>query len=666
MVRWNLNVPLVKSLGHGAAEIWEPPETLSFSAFAAKYRKLHAVYCSERPGLWDATVFPCQAPIMDCIQEAIVKGKRGLVMMKPGQSGGTDIAINAMCALKVYYPGPQLFLTSTEDVAGEFGRERFALIIPDMPPLLKRYLPNPRGDILCKRFMDGKIQLAGGQSIFKLQSTPYRIVCIDELDSLVDNLGGSGDPVKLAEVRMDSFTGRTLMIAYAHPSTRDRGAGKLYYESSDQRRGFVKHACGGEFWLQWEHVRIIPGKDQTQEQAAVDPDCYSYVCPQCGAEIYDAERVVMARAVKYRSTLAPEIAAKKAWIGVHYSQLYSPGKSIRSLAQRRIECGKDENAIRVFANKVLGEPYESKISKIEVAALRQLIVVKRRANDPEFYTRGQVPPGVRFLTAGQDSRTTQLHYCVWGWGLRRAMDRTLYLCGWLIDWGIIARPYALTFTEAEYHAFDDVIYRRAFVSTNGQRSFHVRQCGHDVGYPPTQIAIATYCRNFPARAIPVKGASETHSSAVNASYARWGNPLAFKAGEQTVKDEHSRHLQLNTHLIKSDWYSWTNSERKIIVPDANGGPHPVNRLTLPEDVDEEWLKQSASESLGVGKKTTELVWRKDGPNHFADCNTYALGLAYNLDPFQGKMTDDEAQNEAVRPVIREPPPEPAMEDYARY
>ena len=625
----------------------QPPERVCPSEFARRHRKLHAEYCAERAGDWDDTVFPCQNAAMDAAQEAIDTGKRGVVYMKAGQIGFTDVAINAQLWLKVYFPGPQLFMTSTEKVANEFGRERFGKVIPDCPPLAATYVANRRGDILTKRFTDGKIQLAGGQSVFNLQSSPYRVVVIDELDSLTENLGGEGDPLKLAEIRTDSFSGPTLIIAYAHPTTRDRGSARLYYENSDQRRGFVRHCCGHEFHLQWEHVKCT-----TEDKR--DPSGYCYVCPGCGAVVEDAERVAMVRKVEYRSVLPPEEARKKTWIGIHASQLYSPAKTIRGFAERWIDCGDDENAKMVFYNKVLGEPYELKIQELSTTQLRGLIVVMRRKGDPEFYLRGQVPPAVRFLTAGQDSRSVELHYSVWGWGLRRSLDGNLHLCGWLIDWGRIERPYSLKFSEAEYHVFDDLIYRKGFPTTNGTSEHRVLMCGHDIGYAPTQIPIVSFCRSWPNRAVPVKGAGLTPSSAITAPFSSWGRALKYKAGEAEVVDQASRHLQFNTYMIKTELFGMLSPSRTIEIADrVNGqqvGTRKVPLVQLPEDVDDEWLEESRNEALGTGKKKGELVWQKTGRQHYADCNTYALGCAYQLDPFQKGQTAEEYR--AKRPFVR--------------
>ena len=573
---------------------------------------------------------------MCSVAEAIRTGKRGVVFQKAGQIGGTDAMINAMLWLKEYFPGPQLFMTSTDKVASEFGRERFALIIRDMEPLRKKYISKKRGDIFIKRFVDGKIQLCGGQSVFNLQSTPYRVVVIDELDSLVQNLGGQGDPVKLAEVRTDSFVGQTLIIAYAHPSTPDRGSARLYSELSDQRRGFVRHECGHDFWLNWDHVTATPiDNSMSQEQAMLDSSCYAYYCPGCGAEISDSERVGMVRAVVYRSILTPDEAKKKTWIGMHASQLYSPGRTIKAIASRWIECFNDENAKRVFYNKILGEPFETRMRESSIGDWRQLIVIPRREADPEAYRKGQVPPGVRFLTAGQDSRSEQFHYAVWGWGLARLSTGATVLRRWLIDWDEITRQEkSLTINPDELRIFDQLVYDRYYPTTYSNLFFDVRECAHDTGWNPN--AVYEYCRHWEWRAIPTKGGAE--SSLSQAPAWRESHRPKYKInGEEYELDQPL--IVFNTYQLKLEWYGSLGRRIKIV---DSGDIRDVSLVSLPMDVDDGFLEQASSEFLTNGKKKGEKLWEHRRPNHFADCTVYAYGLAMKINPFQGDLPFDEA------------------------
>lgn len=312
---------------------------------------------------------------------------------------------------------------------------------------------------------------------------------------------------------------------------------------------------------------------------------------------------------------------------------------------------------RVFHNKVLGEPFEPKTREVDTASMRALICVKRRANDPEFYLRGQVPPGVRFLTAGQDSRTTELHWAVWGWGLRRRIDQTTALCAWLIDWGIVPRRYSLTFETSEYHVFDSLLYRRLFPSTVSDRNFMVHQGGHDIGYQPTQIPIISYVRSWPNRAFAIKGASETASSAVRADYMRLGSAIAVKLGDETIRDAATQPWLCNTYQLKCEWFGMF--DRRIEVLDTDGSARTVPLITLPEDVDDTFIDQSCSEFLAPGERESELVWKHKGPNHYADCTTYAHGLALNLNP--GQLDQTEAEASAPVPEPR-PAPREERED----
>lgn len=658
---------VVRDSWRAYTETLRPLPRLSPSAFAARYRNLSEVE-AEQPGPWSNDYFPYLGPIMDSIEEALQKGKRGWCMIKAGQGGGTTAAgVNAWTWLQAYYPGPILFMTSKDDIAKEFGRERFSHAIRTTEPIMRKALLGKAGgeSLTIKRFTDGKLVLCGGQSVLNLQSQPYRFVILDEIDSLMDEIKNAGDPVALAQVRLDSYFGEKLLIGYAHPSTKDRGAAKLYYQLSDQRRGFVSCIhCGGEFWLQWAHVKAVAPEGMNQQQAALDPKCYEYHCPCCSVEIADAERISMVRKVKYKSVLDPVEAERRTWIGVHFSQLYMANQSIRILAEKWISCVDSEAAKRVFFNKILGEPYETAVEESTPDQWRRLIIIPRFHNDPEAYSRGQVPPGVRFLTGGQDSRSEELHYVVWGWGLRRTVEKYTVLCGWLIDWGVVPRPKNLEITESDLHVFDQLIYQRGFPATYRNTVFRVRQCGHDTGYSP--LGVNKYCSHWPERAIPIKGGADTNISTAPA--VRPGSAATYLLDGQIFRDDNLRLLILNTFALKTDFSAMLH--KSVQVFDGNGetpGPaRTVPRLILPADVDDRYITESSNEHLIVIRKTRsgrdEKKWKAKGPNHYWDCNNYSYALALNLDPFQQGLPFDEAaegpaeqeviENETVKTVRR--------------
>jgi len=596
---------------------------------------------TERPGKWSNAHVPALTSIMDCAGEALALGKN-FCLMKSGQGGGSEAVINFLAYLKAQYSGPILYVISKDEIAAEFGRERFGYILDTCSPLSRKALRGKSsGESLHhKRFVDGKLDIVGGRSILNLQSQPYRFVFLDEVDSLLDEVKDQGDPIKIAQVRMDAFEGTTMMLAFAHPTNAGRGVGRLYYTLSDQRRGFVRCIhCEKEIWLSWSHVEAVAGAGLNQAQAERRADRYKYFCPECGVEITDGERWRMiAAGVTQKSTLPPDVAALRPWVGCHFSQLYYPHKTIRDLAQQHVAALDNEGAKIVFVNKVMGDVYEPQVQEVTADQWRRLVCIPTGDNDRESWRRGTVPWGVRFLTAGQDSRSTELHWTVWGWGLRRdALTEQAVLCGRLIDWGVVERKYSLTLDPQEMAVFDSLIYDRLFPAAwDPQRTFHVVQGGHDIGWQ--QIAVNEYCRRWAYRALPVKGAAETMSSRSTAPAVRPGNPLSYIYGKEKVADERVRPLFLNTYHLKIQLYGMLD-KTVALKNKTELAARNTPCLLLPADAfsmsdGERFCYESSNEILAPISfaKKEEFQWKRKGPNHFADCNIYAYACALNLNP----------------------------------
>lgn len=631
------------------AEALRPLERLSPSEWAERYRFLKEG-TTAKPGLWSNEVFPYLVGVMDAVEEAIRLGKRGLVVMKSGQGGGSESLINAWGWLQTYYPGPILYMISKDEIAREFGRERFSFIAETAEPLKRKHLSG-RGSgelVHVKRFTDGKLVIQGGRSVLNLQSSPYRFVIIDEVDSLLDEIEGHGDPIKLAEIRLDAFPGDTLMVAFAHPSTKDRGAGKLYYELSDQRRPFVDCPhCDGEFWLSPDHLVVVPEGGETRYQAERNPDRYVYVAPCCGCVVTDSERYAVARGVRQKSTLEPEVAASKPWLGVSFNQLCMPNKPLRFLAEKLIEGLDDPATMRVVVNKRWGDVFEETVQETSEDAWRRLVVVPRSAEDPAVYTLGQVPPEVQFLTAGQDSNAEDLHWAVWGWGLVRDTAGFPQLCGWLIDAGVVERPErSPTLEPGDLQVLDQLLYDRAFPRVDGSGHLRVELGMHDSGWQP--VAVYMYCRRRRA-SVPCKGSAADAES--DAPFLRWGSELAWTYRGERFSDPLLRLANLNTYSLKSQWIGMV-PKRFEAAPDKPHLPAEQRpRLYLPRDTPDRFLVESSSERLVVERRKKRWKARggHHGQNHFSDCNVYAFAAALNLNPFQrGRTKADEERIEGAR------------------
>lgn len=664
--------PDTRDLWQAYADSVRPQPRYTPADFAERFRFIKEGQ-SERPGPWSNTHFPYLAPIMDSVEEALASGKRGWVMMKAAQGGGSEAVINVWSWLQTRYGGPILYLISKDELAEEFGRERFTHMLDTMPPLKRIALRGRKGgeSLRKKRFTTGKLVIAGGRSVLNLQSQPYRFAIVDEVDSLLDEIENSGDPVKLVEMRTNSYAGKKLVLCFAHPSRRARGAAKLYYEQSDQRRGFVNCPhCRHEFWLQWSHVRAVPMEGMNLAQAERDPKCYEYFCPECAAQITDAQRVQMVRAVRYKSTLDPEEAARRAWLGVHFSALYMPTLTLRQIAEHFVEAQGKEQMLMVFWNKLMGEPYESAVREVLPDQWRARIVVQRGEKDPDFYTRGHVPRGVNFLTAGQDSRSKELHFSVWAWGLVRHVDGYLALRGWLIDWDIVTRPVVSdTVSTGELHAFDELIYDARWPAVEaaaaaGPDAYAVTMGAHDARW--SRISVNEYCRTRPGRAHPVMGFPDRDHNQTPAPPVRLGAPLKYTHRGQPVEDPRVRPLLLNTFALKCQLAEMLNPKAPFEVADKDAagtviGKRAVNLLNLPPDADERLIKELSAERLETVDKTKQK-WTAKGDNHYWDTLVYAYALALQCEPFQRRLAFDEPAP-PVKPRKLPPPTNPIRRNY---
>lgn len=619
-------------------DVLRPPEDLSPSEFAERHRHLKEG-TTFRPGLWSNEVFPYLVPIMDAIQEAIRLGKRGLVLMKSGQGGGSEAMINALLWLKANFSGPILYLISKDDLAKEFSRDRFEHAQQTCAPIAVKSISGyGSGDSLHqRRFTDGKLTICGGRSVLNLQSEPRRFVMIDEVDSLLDEVP-DGDPLQIAEIRVDAFPGTTLIIAFAHPSSADtRGAGKLYYESSDQRRGFVDCPhCPAEFWLQWDHVRVEPREGQERSEAERDPTRYVYRTPCCDRVLTDAQRWrAVANGVRQQSTLPEEEARAKPYLGVHFSQLYMSNKPLVFLAEKWVEGLADPATRRVFVNKRLGEPFSEDEGGVTDEQWKALIDRDHR--------RGEVPEWAAFLTGGADVNAQHVHWSVWAWGLRIDGQGRRRLCGALVDWAEVERvPASTNLDAADLEVLDEPFLHRTYQRPDGS-GVRVRQAFIDAGWKSR--AVYEYCRAAHRRlaCTPAKGMNVDSRS--KQPIHRWGKVPPYVVDGQRL-DPGLQLAALNTFKGKRNWFDLCKVRTPLVNEETGEVLSEATRIVLPHDVDPRFVDHLRAEVLRTEKRKT--FWHAKGPNHWLDTAIYAFASAYQLSALQRGRTAKEIKHEQQR------------------
>lgn len=620
--------------------VLEPLEVLSPAEWAEKHVSVEG---GPFPGPWDNQNGPHLIDPMNAVHECLVDGKN-LVCIKGAQEGLTQaLGVNAVAWLIAHFGGPVLYLTNKDSNAKKVSRDRWAHVLKTCEPIRRKHLAGKlHGElILEKRFTDGSLTMSGSKSLLNFLSNPYAVVVFDELDSCQDSMPDGSDPVALVVERLTAMAeGRpVIIIAFAHPTTRDRGAAKLYYSESDQRRAHVECPhCNQWFAPLWEHVQVVPREGQSPQAAARDPSCYHLAASCCGAILSEADRLRMIRKVRQLPTLAPDVlqAKKPKWVGIHVWHLFLQNAGIvEELAKKHIAGIDDEGKRIVFRNKVCGDAYDlDEQENPDEEAWRTCISLPRFDGDTASYYRGEVPSEVQVLTAGTDHGKAALHWVVWGWALLRVFGGGQVLCGWLIDWGEIRRdPPAEGLDVKDLRPFDALLYDRVWVRRDG-RELRVLEGAHDTGWEPD--AVNAYTAQRPSRSISIKGASDDAFSLA---------PL-FRHGQKPVrmikgaKVKHPDALGVaNTFLAKRLLYG--RVRKRVALDRGEGQPPEQNRwrLHLPIDVDDEVVRQLSAERLVVkGLSRRKLQWKKIGPNHYGDCSVYSLVLAETLANAQGAKT----------------------------
>lgn len=180
---------------------FRPPEALSLSEWADKYRRLSAENSAEA-GPWRTHRTPYLEEPMNAFTDPRVKR---IVMVAASQVGKTELELNAIAYIIDQDPGSILYIHPTLEEAKKFSRQRVAPLIRDNKKLRDKVSDIKARDsgntILQKTFPGGVLTITGSNSPAALASTPIRYVIGDERDRWAASAGAEGDPWGLAQAR---------------------------------------------------------------------------------------------------------------------------------------------------------------------------------------------------------------------------------------------------------------------------------------------------------------------------------------------------------------------------------------------------------------------------------------------------------------------------------
>lgn len=320
---------------------------------------------------------------------------REVVIMSSSQIGKTEILNNIVGYHVAQDPSPILVVQPTLDMAQTWSKDRLAPMIRDTPSL-SYLVKDPRArdsgnTTLHKVFAGGHITACGANSPSSLASRPIRVVLCDEVDRYPVSAGSEGDPVSLAKKRAATFWNRKILMV-STPTNKGASRIEIAYEESDKRKYSIPcQHCKTDQFLEWGNVKWEKEKPETAH----------YVCPHCGSEWDESERIRSIRQGKWVAT-----AEFKGVAGFHLSALYSPWTPIADGVRDFLEAKKQPATLRVWVNTYLGESWEEDGDGVDDYSLAE------RAED----WGDIVPADGLILTAGVDVQDDRLEAEIVAWG----------------------------------------------------------------------------------------------------------------------------------------------------------------------------------------------------------------------------------------------------------
>lgn len=293
-----------------------------------------------------------------------------------------------------------------------------------------------------KRFVNGFLKMVGSNSPGNVKSTSsVGVVVIEEPDDTSDNVKEQGDSIGLAEERLKRYVGSKLIVG-GTPALKGLSKVEHRVDLSDARvLPITCHECGEKHVLDFENVNWV-GKDGVidvdKESGEVlgqrhevygyaQPETAIYVCPNCGEEWDDYQRMKNIRETVYSAIAAGD--KNCGWVGTKpfhgkagfkdLPEVYSclPGSGVAELvmdhlnAEHQAARGDETSKIK-FVNQKLGKPYEFKGEEAEEDQLREAAL---------DYEQMVIPVGGLLVTAGIDVQRSPARVAVVirAWGRER-------------------------------------------------------------------------------------------------------------------------------------------------------------------------------------------------------------------------------------------------------
>jgi len=532
------------------------------------------------------------------------------------QTGKTEGLLNIQGQRLDDDPVPILYVGPTRSMVEKLIEPRFVKMVKAVPTLWDQLARGKASSKTYKQICGVTVRFGWAGSPTELASQDAAIVEVDELDRMKSTVGKEGSPLDVAEGRLESYPDGFSIVT----STPTEGRVETYTDDY----GLERWKPGSSDDVISPVWRLLQAGTR-HEWAWPCPDCHEYfvprlkllfipenassqeakraarvICLHCGVHIENRQKQRMnARGVYIApgqhatpdGVVLGEIEDNDTasfWV----SGLCSPWRTFGQRAQAYVEAqlSGDVERIRAIVNTRFGELYSMG---------REAPTVENVKTCCAPYRLGEVPDGVRWVTAFVDVQKRRLVYAVRGWGVNME--------SWLLE-----NDELIGDTD-----HDDVWEQLEELRAREYSGKRIKRVGIDSGYRPGEKwrrpdnVIYKFCRKHRGWAIATKG-HEKQAKPLNAAV------IDVTVGGQVVKGG----LQL-WHLDVDFFKSYVHQQLHV-------GDAKQRRWHLPIDVSEDYCRQITAEARTVTRGGRVQWERLRRENHYLDCEAGNVAVAYSL------------------------------------
>ena len=208
-----VSVPTLGDSVVSCLEALRPPERLTVSGCAAKYRRLNNRGAYVGPWLNETTPYLVEP------MDAFADGRyTGVIFVGASQQGKTDMLLNFITYAVKSDPA-DIFVVHMSQIETEaFSKTRVDKLHRDSPQIGEQLLPGASNDaIRFKRYRNGTIVQFGFPAITQLSGKPIPRVFFTDYDRMPMDVDGEGSPFSLGEARTTTFGRYRMTIAESSP-----------------------------------------------------------------------------------------------------------------------------------------------------------------------------------------------------------------------------------------------------------------------------------------------------------------------------------------------------------------------------------------------------------------------------------------------------------------